>query len=109
MYSYAPQLFIFNGMLQALIGLDDYRDNTGDPRGTTLFRAGHGNAIAILPLADTGSWSRYSVGGQLSTPEYHALLTDMAASLCKRQGNPVYCTTASKFAAYAGVLATTRR
>ena len=46
-------------MLQALIGLDDYRDNTGDPRGTTLFRAGHGNAIAILPLADTGSWSRY--------------------------------------------------
>ena len=101
MYSYAPQLFIFNGMLQALIGLDDYRDNTGDPRGTTLFRAGHGNAIAILPLADTGTWSRYSLGGPLSTPEYHALLTDMAASLCKRQGNAVYCTTASKFAAYA--------
>ena len=100
MYSFAPQLFIFNGMLQALIGLDDYRDLTGDPRGTTLFRAGHGNAIAILPLADTGSWSRYSVGGPLSTPEYHALLTDMAASLCKRQGNPVYCDTAARFTAY---------
>jgi len=101
MYSYAPQLLIFNGFLQALIGLDDYRDRTGDPRGTTLFRAGHGNAIAILPLADTGSWSRYSVGGPLSTPEYHALLTDMASSLCKRQGNPVYCDTAARFTAYA--------
>jgi hypothetical protein len=25
-YSYAPDLFIFNGFLQALVGLDDYRD-----------------------------------------------------------------------------------
>jgi hypothetical protein len=100
MYSYAPQLFIFNGFLQALIGLDDYRDYTGDPRGTTLFRAGHGNALAILPLADTGSWSRYSLGGPLSTPEYHVLLTDMLASLCKRQGNAMYCDTAARFAAY---------
>jgi len=41
MYSYAPELFIFNGFLQSLIGLDDFRDITKDPRGTTLFRAGH--------------------------------------------------------------------
>ena len=41
------------------------------------------------------------MGGPLSTPEYHALLTDMASSLCKRQGNPVYCDTAARFAAYA--------
>ena len=42
MYSYAPQLLIFNGFLQALVGLDDYRDFTGNPRGTALFRAATG-------------------------------------------------------------------
>ena len=49
MYSYAPSLFIFNGFLQALVGLDDYRDYTGDARGTTLFRAGHSHARWLVP------------------------------------------------------------
>ena len=77
MYSYAPELFIFNGFLQSLVGLDDYRDITRDPRGTTLFRAGHGHARALVPLSDTGSWSLYSVGGPQSTREYHVLLRDV--------------------------------
>ena len=100
MYSYAPKLFIFNGFLQSLVGLDDYRDFTGDPRGTTLFRAGHGNAKAIVPLSDTGSWSRYSVGGPESTLEYHTLLRDILGSLCHRQGSPVYCETEARFTQY---------
>jgi hypothetical protein len=99
-YSYAPQLFIFGGFLQSLTGLDDYRDYTGDATGTTLFRAGHYNAIAILPGADTGSWSRYSVGGPDSTLEQHLVLTDVLDSLCHRQGSPVYCDTAARFAGY---------
>jgi hypothetical protein len=89
-YSYAPQLFIFGGFLQSLIGLDAYGDLTGDARGGTLFRAGHGNAKAIVPLSDTGSWSRYSVGGPDSTLEQHALLTDVLGILCRRQGSAVY-------------------
>ena len=48
---------IVGGFLQSLIGLDDYRDFTGDVRGTSLFRAGHGNAKAIVPLSDTGSYA----------------------------------------------------
>ena len=100
-YSYAPQLFIFGGFLQSLIGLDDYRDLTGDSaRGNTLFRAGHGNAKAILPLADTGSWSRYSLGGPLSTPDQHALLSDVTDSLCHRTSSDVYCPIAARFASY---------
>ena len=100
MYSYAPDLVIFNGFLQSLTGLDDYRDFTGDPRGTTLFRAGHGNAKAIVPLSDTGTWSRYSLGGPLSTVEYHTLLRDVLDSLCHRQGSAVYCDTAARFTTY---------
>jgi D-glucuronyl C5-epimerase C-terminus len=99
-YSCAPQLFIFGGFLQNLTGMDDYRDHTGDATGATLFRAGHYNAIAILPAADTGSWSRYSVGGPDSTLEQHLVLTDVLDSLCHRQGSPVYCGTAARFAGY---------
>jgi D-glucuronyl C5-epimerase C-terminus len=99
-YSYAPQLFIFGGFLQSLIGLDAYGDLTGDPRGTTLFRAGNGNGKAIVPLSDTGSWSRYSVGGPESTRDQHALLTDVLGTLCRRQGTPVYCAHASRYEQY---------
>ena len=99
-YSYAPNLFIFNGFLQALVGLDDYRDYTGDARGTTLFRAGHSHARWLVPQADTGSWSRYSLGGPESTREYHVLLRDILTNLCKRIGTPEYCTTADRFTKY---------
>jgi hypothetical protein len=100
MYSYAPQLFIFNGFLQSLVGLDVYGDLTGDLRGGALFRAGHGNAKAIVPLSDTGTWSLYSIGGPESTVEYHTLLRDILGILCRRQGNAVYCDHEARFTQY---------
>jgi hypothetical protein len=102
MYSYAPDLFIFNGFLQSLVGLDDYRDATKDLRGTTLFRAGHSHARWLVPFSDTGSWSLYSLGGPPSTVEYHTLLRDILASLCRRIGTDLYCTTADRFTQYLG-------
>ena len=100
MYSYAPDLFIFNGFLQSLVGLDDYRDATKDPRGTTLFRAGHSHARWLVPFADTGTWSLYSLAGPPSTVEYHTLLRDILNNLCKRIGTDVYCITADRFTSY---------
>ena len=100
MYSYAPKLFIFNGFLQSLVGLDAYGDLTGDPRGGALFRAGHGNAKAIVPLSDTGSWSLYSLGGPESTVEYHTLLRDILGVLCRRQGSAVYCDHEARYTQY---------
>jgi hypothetical protein len=100
MYSYAPDLFIFNGHYQTLVGLDDYRDITGDLRGTTLFRAGHAHGRWLLPYADTGSWSLYSLGGPPSTVEYHTLLRDIIENLCRRVGTPIYCDTAARFTHY---------
>ena len=99
-YSYAPALFIFGGFYQSLIGLDAYGDRTGDARGATLFRAGNGNGKAIAPLADTGSWSRYSVGGPESTAEQHVNLTDFLTTLCRRQGTPIYSEESEAFASY---------
>ena len=80
--------------------LDDYRDATRDPRGTTLFRAGHSHARWLVPFSDTGTWSLYSLGGPPSTVEYHTLLRDILANLCKRIGTDVYCTTADRFTQY---------
>ena len=36
-YSFAPRLYIFNGFLQALIGLHDFGKLTGEARATALF------------------------------------------------------------------------
>jgi hypothetical protein len=99
-YSYAPDLFIFHGFHQALVGLDDYRDITGDTRGTTLFRAGHAHGRWLLPYADTGSWSRYSMGGPESTVEFHTQLRDVLSTLCNRVGTPIYCETETRFTQY---------
>jgi D-glucuronyl C5-epimerase C-terminus len=100
MYSYAPQLFIFNGFLQSLVGLDVYGDLTGDPRGVTLFRAGNPHGKAIVPLSDTGSWSRYSIGGPDSTLEYHTLLRDILGTLCDRTRNRIYCDHEARYTQY---------
>ena len=100
MYSYAPQLFIFNGFLQSLVGLDVYGDLTGDPRGATLFRAGNPHGKAIVPLSDTGSWSRYSLGGPDSTVEYHTLLRDILGTLCDRTRNTIYCDHEARYTQY---------
>jgi hypothetical protein len=53
-----------------------------------------------VPLSDTGSWSRYSVGGPLSTLEYHVLLRDILRTLCRRRGTPVYCEHEARFTQY---------
>jgi hypothetical protein len=99
-YSYAPQPFIFGGFYQSLVGLDAYGDLTGDPRGATLFRAGNGNGKAIVSQSDTGSWSRYSVGGPDSTLDQHKLVTDVLGTLCRRQETAVYCDHAARYEAY---------
>ena len=99
-YSYAPGLFIFNGFTQTLVGLFDYQSNTGDERGAALFRSGDGHGRWLIPQSDTGSWSLYSLGGPLSTLEYHTLLRDFLRNLCGRTDATVYCTTADRFTAY---------
>ena len=99
-YSYAPDLFVFNGFLQALIGLDAYRNVTGDSRATTLFNSGDSHGRWLVPYSDTGSWSRYSLNGPESTLEYHVLLRDFLKNLCNRVGVTVYCDTANRFTAY---------
>jgi hypothetical protein len=101
-YSFAPNLRVLNGFVQALVGLYDYARLGADPRGTALFLAGEREARHEVPDYDTGAWSLYSRGSSTheSTLSYHDLLQGFLANLCKRTKGDVYCTTAERFASY---------
>jgi hypothetical protein len=89
-YTYAPNDRILNGFIQALVGLYDYTSITHDPLGLALFEAGDAEARAIVPLYDTGAWSKYDQFGE-SNLNYHELLTEFLQHLCERtsKGEPI--------------------
>ncbi|MGH2854052.1 MAG: D-glucuronyl C5-epimerase family protein [Solirubrobacteraceae bacterium] len=117
-YTYAPRERILNGFIQAVTGLYDYTQLTGDPLGLKLFEAGDAEARAEVPHYDTGAWSLYDQHSE-SNLNYHELLTTFLQNLCQRtaQGPPapltpptappapvapipgdaIYCTTAQRF------------
>jgi hypothetical protein len=101
LYSYAPRMRVLNAFLQALIGLHDYAQITGDQRAHALFAAGDAAARREVPRYDTGSWSLYSRPGGPSTWDYHLLVRDFLKGLCERTGAEVYCATATRFTRYA--------
>jgi hypothetical protein len=82
-YSFAPRERILNGFLQAVIGLYDYTQLTGEPLGERLFDAGDAEARAEVPHYDTGAWSMYDQHSE-SDLNYHELVTTFLQNLCER-------------------------
>jgi hypothetical protein len=82
-YTYAPRDRILNGFIQALVGLYDYTQLTGDPLGQQLFEAGDAEARVEVPHYNTGAWSLYDQYGE-SDLNYHELLTTFLQNLCQR-------------------------
>jgi hypothetical protein len=108
LYSFAPGLRVFNGFLQAVIGLTDTAAITGDARAKALAGSGDAEARAETALADTGAWSLYSTGtdpaaGRESDLHYHGVATDFLDGLCTRTSAPEYCGTAQRFKDYLNV------
>jgi hypothetical protein len=97
-YSFAPDLRVINAHLQALVGLYDFAQITGDARALALFQQGDAEAQAVLPSYDTGLWSMYDQSHE-SDLNYHTLVTTFLENLCKRTATPVYCDTAARFKA----------
>jgi hypothetical protein len=98
-YSFAPNELVINAHLQALVGLYDVAQLTGDPRALGLFQQGDAEAQAALPIYDTGAWSMYDQSHE-SDSSYHNLVTGFLQNLCKRTGTPIYCDTATRFKMY---------
>lgn len=103
LYSQAPGLFVGNGFAQALVGLWDYVEITGE--GRDVLDAGLARARDTLRHFDTGAWSRYYVRagtsrGRESTLHYHRLFTTFLGRLCERTGEEVFCSLEHRFEAY---------
>lgn len=98
-YTFAPDLLVLNAHLQAVIGLYDYAQLTGDPRAQALYTSGESEARVAVPRYDTGKWSLYSLERE-SDLSYHDLVTTFLKNLCKRTAQPVYCDTADRFDGY---------
>ena len=100
MYSFAPDLRILNGELQALIGLRDVARIAGSDRARRLFRQAEPVVRRAVRGFDTGAWSRYSAGGAESTLGYHRLVAGFLGGLCRRTGAPAYCAAGRRFERY---------
>jgi hypothetical protein len=101
-YSFNPGLRVINAHLQALVGLYDFAQITGDGRALALFQQGDAEAQAVLPAYDTGLWSMYDQNHE-SDLGYHKLVTTFLGNLCKRTAAPVYCDTQARFKAQLGM------
>ena len=100
-YSWSD-IAILNAQLQSIVSLGQYAGGAHDARAaafvTSLARA----ARAELPALDTGSWSRYSIGGADATQHYHcyhvSLLKELSAGDTR---DPVWSRYAARWQAFA--------
>jgi hypothetical protein len=101
-YSFDSRLYILNGFIQSLNGLDDYAGLTNDPAAPALFQEGVAAARAEVPTFDTGAWSLYSRGDSTheSDLSYHKLLRDFMKGLCDRTEDAVFCGAEANYDRY---------
>jgi hypothetical protein len=100
LYSFAPDHHVFNGGLQAVIGLRDAAALTGSKRARRLFRSGERAARRELGAFDTGAWSLYSERGAEATLGYHGLIAGFLEGLCERVKAKAYCRAHARFERY---------
>lgn len=104
LYSQSPRLMVGNGFAQALLGLDRYRELSGDPKAARLVTEGLEQARRNLPRFDTGAWSLYyrtpSGPGTESDLHYHQVFTGFLDGLCDRFAEPRFCRMHEHFLAY---------
>ena len=104
LYSQSPRLLVGNGFAQALLGLDRYREISGDPRAARLVEEGLAQARYNLPRFDTGAWSLYSRTpsgpGTESDLHYHQVFAGFLEQLCERFGEQRLCRMHEHFLAY---------
>jgi D-glucuronyl C5-epimerase C-terminus len=91
---------VFNGGLQAVIGLRDAAALLHSKRAQRLFERGERAARREVAEYDTGAWSLYSEHGAESTLNYHALITGFLANLCDRTHERTYCSAGKRFKRY---------
>ena len=103
LYSQAPRLLVGNSFAQALVGLHDYVQITGE--GGDLLEAGLRGARSTMERFDTGAWSLYyrrpgTSDGRESNLHYHRLFTAFLGRLCRRTADEAFCSLQNRFQVY---------
>jgi hypothetical protein len=99
LYGYSD-VVVLNAQLQAALSLGEYARLTNDVRARRLARDLRRTARLLLPRFDTGSWSRYALGGRASTLEYHFFVTTLLWKLSARQAGGRWRVYANRFSKY---------
>lgn len=97
LYSFAPDQLVLNADLDALIALHDLRVATHAPFVAKLLQKGLRTLNRNIARFNTGSWSRYALGGPPADLNYHVLNLELAQKLCQRTGDSAVCRTARSF------------
>jgi hypothetical protein len=100
LYSFAPGHLVFNGGLQAVIGLRDAAALLHSKRAERLFATGERATRREVAEYDTGAWSLYSEHGAEATLNYHSLIAGFLTNLCDRVHKRVYCSAGKRFKRY---------
>ena len=100
LYSFAPSHLVFNGGLQAVIGLRDASALLHSKRAKQLFERGERAAQREVAEYDTGAWSLYSEHGTEATLNYHSLIAGFLSNLCERVRKRTYCAAGERFKRY---------
>ena len=99
-YSFGRRTYIYNAFIQALIGLHDFSEDTGDARARSFYDRAEPEARREIPSSDLGDWSMYSYRGSVSDQGYHELLREVLQSMCNRRLGDLYCTYAERYRRY---------
>jgi hypothetical protein len=91
---------VFNGGLQAVIGLRDASALLHSNRAERLFERGERATRREVADFDTGAWSLYSERGAEATLNYHSLIAGFLNGLCNRVSKRVYCSAGRRFERY---------
>jgi hypothetical protein len=104
LYSFGPRMNVLNGLLQAVNGVREYAQVSGDQEAQRIFERGDKTARAVIGRFDTGAWSLYDrPNGRPGTEanlNYHTLNRDFAKYLCKATKAEAYCSATDRFTRY---------
>jgi hypothetical protein len=99
LYSFSRDA-VFNAQLQTTVSLRDYADIAGDTAAGSLSDALRAAVQKGLPQADTGYWTRYTLGGAEEPRGYHDFVTTILGRLYAQTKDTFWSDLASKFKAY---------
>jgi hypothetical protein len=90
-------LLTLNAQMQSLILISEYARTTGDPEAKSVAAEMLTATRAALPSLDLGCWSRYSIGGNRATTDYHGYHISLLRRLATMMGDATFSEIASRW------------